>query len=272
MRSGIQTKQTGAERTGRAFRILARGSSDPGARSAQQDAFLISDRKLSRERGMMAVLSDGMGGMRDGELYSRIATQEMIRYFETADPRQNICDILLNAYRAARRTALQQTGAHSGGATVVAAAVRSRRCAILSVGDSRICLFRGGGLIPLNREHTLGRQLDERAALGYIPEEEARYNIYRDTLTNHLCAESELPADRCLKPFKVCPGDKLLMMSDGVSGTLSDEEIVRFLSMPRVSGADAMIEEIRRRGLPNQDNSTALILAFESYIKTEIGG
>ncbi len=245
------------------IRLLAYGCKDIGDRTTQQDAFQISNKSLRKERGLLAVLADGMGGMESGEVFSNLAVTEMQRYFSKCDPEEDICSVLLNAYQAARSEALKVPNSENGGSTVTAVLIRGKRCAFLSVGDSRIYLLRGGCLIQLNREHTLGVRLDESAALGYVPPEEALYNLYRASLTNHLCASADLPCDRCTEPFLLRKDDKLLLMSDGIFGTLNEEEITRFANMPGTDGADAMIKEILSRGKKDQDNCSVIILALE---------
>lgn len=238
--------------------------SDIGSRSQQQDAYMVSDERLYKERGLLAVLSDGMGGMRNGERFSRIAVEEMVRSFSEEQPVDDICAELLRAYASARAKAMAscEEDEPEGGATVVAVLIRNNMCAFLSVGDSRIYLLRGGGLIQLNREQTLGRRLDEAAKLGYIPQEEAQSNLRRAALTNHLCEPEQKPLDRCGKPFALRSGDKLALMSDGVFGTLNEGDIARYLMHEGTLGASEIIDEIRFRKKNRQDNASVLVLAF----------
>lgn len=260
-------------RRSRQLHILVMGSSDVGRRDSQQDAYLASDAQLYRERGILAVLSDGMGGMRNGEHFSAIAVEEMVRCFSEEEPMQDICSELLRAYGSARERALAscEEDDPEGGATVVAVLVRKNMCAFLSVGDSRIYLLRGGALIQLNREQTLGRTLDEAASLGYIPREEARENLRRASLTNHICQQEARLSDRCGAPFRLRPGDKLALMSDGVFGTLNEDVLTRCLSLSGAQGADEIIREIKLCDKARQDNSSVLVLAFEAQQQSKAG-
>lgn len=235
----------------------------PGARSIQQDACLVSDKSAYPQRGLLAVLADGMGGMEAGERFSEIAVNAMVEHFAQASRHADPCLTLQECFAAARAKglALVEQEALDGGTTVVAVLIREDRCAFLSVGDSRLYLLREQGLILLNREQTLGLLLDERAALGIIPQEEAEYNIRRDILINHLCELPERPADVCSAPFRLLPGDKLALMSDGAFSSLEPAEIAEFMEMSGVSGAQAMIDEIVARQLPRQDNLSVLMLA-----------
>lgn len=244
-----------------------------GSRSVQQDACDISGAGLFREKGILAVLADGIGGMQNGEEFSRIAVERMLAYFSTTAPEADICSELLKAYGAARAHALQYAGAREleGGSTVVAVLVRKNRFAYLSAGDSRIYLLRNGGLLQLNREHVLGAALDEGVALGYVPQEEAENNMYRKSLTNHLCVSPGKGLDRCLHPIAIRPGDKLVMMSDGVFGTLDEAEILRSLMLPGTDGVVELIEKVKRKNKPNQDNASVVMLAFEEIAEQQGG-
>lgn len=244
------------------YRIITDAAMDKGRRETQQDAVCMSEHG---RRGFLAVLSDGIGGMEGGELFSGIATDEMKKDFETGDVAGDLCTRLEILYENARSRALEfkDTQRIDGGATVVAVLIRNDMCAFLSVGDSRIYLYRGGGMIQLNREHTYGKMLDEMAALGRIPREEARNNIYRKALTNNLTETSELAWDVCARPFRLQAGDKIVLMSDGVFGALDDDMLVKLMPGPADRCAQRIIEAVRDRAVPRQDNNSAIVISLD---------
>jgi len=247
------------------YRLIVGGSSYAGSRSVQQDAFGVSDTSLFDEKGVLAVVSDGIGGMSNGEKFSRIAVDTMKTSFAGATAQNDICSSLLTIYGDARRaamSALEDTENPEGGATVVAVLVKDNKMAFLSVGDSSIFFMRRGGLIKLNRPQILGVMLDESAAFGYVPREEAERNIYRKALTNHICEYEVKNCDRNLSPITLRAGDRIALLSDGVTSTLSEGEIAACMRMNGVGGAKAMIEKIISRGKPRQDNATALMLTI----------
>ena len=236
-----------------------------GNRSKQEDAILYSDESVYERKGILAVLSDGMGGLSDGEKFSALATECMVRHFENTEPMEDICEELRACFDVAQRAALVlQKDGSQGGATVVAVLIRNWKCAFLSVGDSSICLLRNGGLIHLNRKHTLGVSLDESVALGYLDEEFARSNIHRNSLTSHLGSENEIKCDVCSVPFSIMPGDRIALMSDGITGTLDEEELTRLLGKGTCeNAANCMIGAVLRSEKPRQDNASILIIGFE---------
>jgi len=240
---------------------------DTGSRDKQEDAMLVSSERLLITHGFLAVLSDGMGGLQEGEKFSAIATQEMIRSFEDGQPENDMCYELLRCYEKAQTTALamqSEDEEDSGGATVTAVLIREGKCAYLSVGDSRIYLLRGGGLIQLNREQTLGVRLDERAAMGDLSWGQVKDNGKRKALIAHLGKESGIEPDICSRPQELVSGDRIILMSDGVFGTLSDDELLPLLSGELQACAKSVIRHVLSRKKAGQDNCSVLVIELAS--------
>lgn len=240
-----------------------------GKRPNQEDAILSSAEEAygvveGVDKGFLVVLSDGMGGMSEGERFSKIATQVMIDSFQKSDPMADMGQELLACFGAAQQEALRLTksGVH-GGATVVAVLVRNHRCSFLCVGDSSLCLIRNGGLIHLNRMHTLGVSLDESVALGYLDREYADFNTHRDALTSYLGCE-DVVCDVCSVPFIIFPGDRIALMSDGVAGVLSDEELIGAIGSGSLEcGVNNVIAEVLKKNNPRQDNASIALIGME---------
>ncbi len=240
---------------------------DNGSREEQEDAILYSSERVFATRGFMAVLSDGMGGLMDGEKFSKIATETMIGSFEKGKPEKDICRELLRCYEEAQQEALAiqpEDEDDWGGATVAAFLFRDERFAFLSVGDSRIYLLRGGGLIQLNREQTLGVRLDERAAMGDLTWTQAKENGRRKALIAHLGRESGIDPDICCRPQQLIPGDRIILMSDGVFGTLSDDELLPLLSGEMQNCAENVIKGVLNKKKEGQDNCSVFIFALNA--------
>lgn len=235
-----------------------------GDRDNQEDSVGLSHPDDFTSKGLLAVLSDGMGGMERGEVYSSMAVNAMQKAFHDAPPDADIAQGLLRMYQQVRAEAARLwkgvERVEDGGATLAAALVRGEWLAFLSVGDSNIDLFRGGGLIRLNRHQTVGLRLDERAALGYIPEEVARMNLHRNALTNHINAARDAPCDICSQPVHLLPGDRIVITSDGVTDTLSPKTLTRILASQEQHIAQAIITETRRCAVPSQDNASVIVL------------
>ena len=242
--------------------IEVHGGQILGKRGNQEDSFAWTTNNSS-ESGVLCIVSDGMGGMARGEEYSQSAVLQAQAAFAQSDPGEEPKNVLLACYAAIHKAALalrQSPEDSDGGATVVMVLVRDGKCAFLSVGDSRIVLLRGGGLIQLNREQTLGPMLDERAAMGIISEAVASSNRYRASLLNHTNMDPPMPCDLCAAPFTLIPGDQIALMSDGVSGTLSDDELAACLSRGGEAAVEAVMRRIESKDRKDQDNSTLILV------------
>ncbi|HWR19445.1 MAG TPA: protein phosphatase 2C domain-containing protein [Clostridia bacterium] len=232
-----------------------------GKRSYQQDAFAVSplsDVSLCKRCGVLLVLADGMGGMTDGGKASAVAIDTLMHGFVeeelVSDPSVTLASLL---YRAGE---IVQT-LNNSGSTGVAAIVRGNKLYFAACGDSRLALYRGGAFIVLNREQNYAALLDDRAARGEIPYEEAISDRQRSALTSYL-GSAHLKVDRALQPVTLCPNDIVILMSDGIFNALSDAEICACLSHGLYEAAGAMEDSIIRKNLEDQDNFTAILAKF----------
>ena len=232
-----------------------------GARSEQQDSFGISsiDVKAMKERGVLAILADGMGGMSNGGALSKTAVQAALRSFQNEPPEKNDEATLLRILKRVR-DAVRDTGITDGGTTFIAALIRNKELHFVSVGDSRICLMRNGGLIQLNREHVYGRELDDRAFNGLVSEQAAAKNPQRAALTSYIGKSGEMIIDRNLQPIPLYFGDKIVLMSDGVFNYLPESELTQLLRKEPMEAASSVQNAVIGRHNPSQDNMTIVIL------------
>ena len=237
-----------------------------GTRQIQEDTYRFSSEQVRDTHGVLSVLSDGIGGMKDGARFSRIATETMIEHFESHPPHRSLCDCLIECYEAAQQAAIREQpekASEQGGATLTAVLFRQDQCATLSIGDSRIYLLRQGGLIQLSRDQVLGPRLDERAALGFLTRDQAEKNTERKTLMANIGRESALPPDVCAHPFQLVPGDRIIQVSDGVFGTLSDERLEALLQEDVPDPAEHVIQTVMDEKKAQQDNCSIIILSYE---------
>ncbi|MBR1711481.1 MAG: protein phosphatase 2C domain-containing protein [Clostridia bacterium] len=235
-----------------------------GARDQQQDSAYCSNWKemvAVQARGILAAVSDGIGGLQDGNLASQGAMQAMRAAFLENHPNANSADRLLMCAAAAQNKVLEinRTGNRCG-ATLVSVLITGREMNFLSIGDSRICLYRSGALLQLNREHIFGRQNAERESFEGKGEQITAKRA--GALTSYLGKEELTLIDRSLHPLKLLPGDRVILMSDGVFNTLSDDEIISFMHMSAQDAADSIIKSVNDRANPRQDNATILVIGI----------
>ncbi|MCD7750129.1 MAG: serine/threonine-protein phosphatase [Lachnospiraceae bacterium] len=234
-----------------------------GARSAQQDSFSVSPLDLYASHGLLAVVADGMGGLEDGDQVSQTAVTAMMDGFysrQDPDPALTLLHLLYDANGAVNRfLGLERIG--MCGSTVAAGLLKDGKFYFISVGDSRISHYRDGRLTQLNRGHSYARDLELRAINGEGVLEEARTHPQAAGLTSFLGMGQLRYVDQPDAPMEVCPGDRFLLMSDGVYNALKEEEICRALDLEDVQqAADALARAIEEKSWPGQDNYTAVIL------------
>ena len=231
-----------------------------GRRSGQQDSFDV----VPCAGGLLAVVADGMGGLSDGDKVSKKIVSTFHEDAARVRPGQSIdalYQMLAHANQEVNRmlgTALQG----KCGSTLLAVLMEKDRMQWTAVGDSRIYLYRGGSLIQVNREHTYKIDLLERAINGEMSFADLRKDAQLTRLCSYMGMGRIKHVDGSLNTVRLLPGDRVLLMSDGVFNTLSEEEIAGVLSrFDDVEQAAAVLEKkVLEKNSPTQDNFTCVIL------------
>jgi protein phosphatase len=257
-------------------------------RSGNEDNFLVLDLSAARawtgsdgdsppeglsrfevgDKGVVLVVSDGMGGALAGDVASRMAVEtvrDMLAGEEDddgdtpCDPEAPLVECLRNATDyanfAIHRRSQEDPRCSGMGATLTAAAVAADGVSLLQVGDSRGYVIRGGRIKLATKDQSLVQQLVD---VGQISEQEAETHMFRNVILQALGAQAELqPVTGRVRVFR---GDILLLCSDGLSGKLRAEDMLRI-----VAGADGdlaracgdLIDEANERG--GEDNITVVL-------------
>jgi serine/threonine-protein phosphatase Stp1 len=152
----------------------------------------------------------------------------------------------------------------SMGSTVVALLVQDGRFAVLWAGDSRIYLRRDGVLHQLTRDHT---QVQDMVEAGLLSPEEAKEHPMKHVLARAVGVQPSLELDAIVDEADV--GDLFLLCSDGLTGQVSDEEIVATMKarQPQAICA-ALVELCLERGAP--DNVTTVAVACEEITRISL--
>ncbi len=240
-----------------------------GDREEQQDGFGY---KLRSDEGLV-VVCDGMGGHSGGKLASSVSVNTIINNYIQSYPVSNIYNFLLTCVELADTKVASLTD-ESGcslraGSTVVAIVIRGHSLHWVSVGDSRIYLFRDDELVQATHDHTYQNLLDEQKARGEIDPEQYRVKSAKgDALISFLGANGLPRIDINKTPFTLQKGDRILLVSDGLYKLISDEEIRRILSnFNSVSDATNALEAKAQRASKNnaasRDNMTVSVIKIK---------
>lgn len=233
---------------------------EQGARKYQQDCFFVSSDELRPTHGLLAVVADGMGGLSNGDKVSQTAVTAVMNGFYTAQGtgEQVLLGLVGQANRAVNLL-LGPDGYRTAGSTIVMGLLRGGMFHYLSVGDSRISLYRDGVLYQLNREHIFREELYVRAVNGETSLQEAVNHPKGGGLTSFLGMGQLKYIDLPARPVAVRPGDIFLLMCDGVYNALAEGEMETILAAGG-NTADALRQTIQSKGYTNQDNYTAVII------------
>ncbi len=230
----------------------------------------IGGRELNEDRmgycftreSCLLVLADGMGGHPEGEVAAQIALDTVSSMYKeeakpvVRDPAQFLANALLAAHHRIIRYASQKGMLDTPRTTLVAAVLQHGQATWFHCGDSRLYVIRDGQLLTRTRDHSFVEQPTE----GLFKSEPANRNILFTCLGSPIKPVYDLAG-----PLSLLHGDKLLLCSDGLWGSLDDAAIVRGLVGKSVAEAvSAMVESALRTAGERSDNVTALALEWEA--------
>ena len=176
------------------------------------------------------IVADGMGGHAAGEKASQTAVQIICERLASAKTLANgaLLDTLQTAIQDANRTIIQtsmdEPTMRGMGTTATVIVTHGNQIYVGHVGDSRAYLVRNRRIDQLTEDHSIVAQLVRARAI--TPQEAARHP-YRNVITRCLGMQAEVEADTQQREFK--PGDRVLMCSDGLSGLVSDDEMLQHI-------------------------------------------
>lgn len=218
---------------------------------------------FTREAGLFA-LADGMGGHPEGEVAAQIALQTLAALFQQDarpvldDPQRFLQDTIVIAHQQLLRYAATKGLSDTPRTTVVACILQGNQAWWAHCGDSRLYLVRAGKLIARTRDHSYS-ELQE--ALGRVGRGVEAFN--RNVLFTCLGSPGKPMVD-CQGPMVLEPGDRLLLCSDGLWGSVEDHEIVQHLADQTIAEVvPELVEQALRRGGARSDNVTVLAVEWE---------
>lgn len=243
-----------------------------GARSSQQDAFGFSDKDdlaFVAHGGVLAVVADGMGGMAHGGEASHMALCAFLQAYMGKSANETVPIALRRALDEANQAVISlayQAGEENVGTTLVAAVIYDEVLHWVSVGDSRLYLWRDRQLTQLTEDHIYATDLDRDVANGNISLEDAENHPERLSLTSYLGLTPLDLIDQNPQPFPLFGGDRLLLCSDGLYVALVESEIAPIFNRDVQQVAEDLVAIVLAKSRQGQDNLTVAILACEAEL------
>lgn len=248
--------------------VTCESCQDIGKRKEQQDAFGFSD----KGPGTLAVLCDGMGGMPLGRESSVLAVRSFIEACEDRRSDESLEKALIRSAFAANEAVLGMAARSglrgSAGTTLVAAVVEKDCLSWISVGDSRVYLFREGLLKPLSRDHNVATRLQMMVEKGELNPEDVISPAMQDALTSFIGIDILEEYDTSAVPLSLKNGDVILLCTDGLYNFMPEREVTEILehdpSKPwRGNLAEMIVGRVMDKKHPFQDNVTVMLMRIK---------
>jgi len=219
------------------------------------------------EKGLVLVVSDGMGGALAGDVASRMAVdsvREMImggNSEDGCDPEASLVECLKHATvfanHAIHNRSQEDSRCAGMGATFTGAAIHGDFLDLVQVGDSRGYIIRKDQIRLATKDQSLVQQLVD---VGQISEAEAETHMFRNVILQALGAQGDVTP--VTGRIRLRRGDMLLLCSDGLSGKLRSEDIQNIVASNEdlSQACDELIAEANNRG--GEDNITVILARF----------
>jgi len=225
------------------------GVSDTGRkRRRNEDSYVC--------RPPLFAVADGVGGARAGELASSLAAEALSESAGSArlPGEERVASLIREANRRVYERASSDQDLSGMGTTMTLALADDGVVAIGHVGDSRAYLIRDGRLEQVTQDHSLVAELMRD---GRLSPEEAATHPQRSVITRVLGTDPDVDVDTF--SVRARRGDLFLLCSDGLTGMLSDEQILMVVERHRDNldaAARALIKAANRGG--GDDNITVV--------------
>jgi PPM family protein phosphatase len=244
-----------------------------GTRNRQEDSFAFSnftDEALVEKLGFVAVVADGMGGLSFGKEASQIAVHTFLKTYLYASQSVNIVDRMIEAIHRANQAildlAMKESAENEVGTTLISVVILKNVMYWVSIGDSRIYLFRNTELIQLTEDHKYKSILYQQAMSGKLTKEEADMDPRANWLTSYLGKTKITEIDFNIEPFYLKEDDIILLCTDGLYDFLPEVEMKSVLAQYGASSAQNLIDCCIRKKHKYQDNITAVTLYYKPKI------
>ncbi len=242
-----------------------------------EDRFAVLSHHLSADDptpSLFAVLSDGIGGHRAGEVAAELAVDhisQVVAESNGRDPLHIMEEAIHSASEAIAHHSASDDEWQGMGATCACAWVIGDKLYIAFVGDSRIYLVRGGQIHQLTTDHTWVQEAIEKKI---IQPEDARDHPNVHVIRRYL-GSLKLPevdfrlklseTDNAVQAQKnqgmtLLPDDILLLCSDGLTDMVWADEIQKTLveaESPKVA-VQQLVAQANERG--GHDNITVIVM------------
>jgi protein phosphatase len=225
---------------------------------------------------VFAVLCDGIGGHRAGEVAAELAVDQISHFVAESNGREPLVileEAIHNASNAIAHHSASDDEHHGMGATCASAWIIGEKMYIAFVGDSRIYLLRAGKMQQMTTDHTWIQEAVEKKI---IKPEEARNHPNVHVIRRYLGSVKLPEVDFRLKlsdsensiqssknqGMTLHPEDIILLCSDGLTDMVWVDEIQKIIieSDSLKTAAQKLVAKANERG--GHDNITVVLISI----------
>lgn len=221
---------------------------------------------VNRDGYRLAIVADGMGGHRAGDVASKMTVSHLQEKWEQSDGintaelaeewlKTNVLEVNQLLYEHAR----SNEECEGMGTTIEAVIATENFTTIAHVGDSRCYILNDIGFQQLTEDHTW---VNELVRTGQISKEDAEHHPRKNWILRALGTEQDVKID--IKTIMFEEGDYLLICSDGLSNKVNNNEMVQVLQNPDSLEQKALELINMANDNGGEDNITLIILEFNN--------
>ena len=214
----------------------------------------------------LAVVADGMGGHKAGEIASRMAVNALCNSYEEqllisggvgfVSRGDMISEAITVANSEVYSNGRKMAHMEGMGTTMVVVCFQGKQVHIGHIGDSRCYRFSKGRLEQLTEDHTLANDLLLENPGGNVPA--YSHHVLKKALGIESRCEPDVFSVECR------PKDIFLLCSDGLNGVVDDNDIATIIAL-RAHEPELCIETLIRAAVENgAPDNVSIVLIFIS--------
>lgn len=228
-------------------------------RSINQDCFDFTVLDL---QSFCAIVCDGMGGTKAGEVASLLACETAKKYivenFKENLSDEKIKELIINSIKISNEEIFKKAQENKNylgmGTTIVLALICKNTIHIAHIGDSRAYIISNKKIEQLTKDHSMVQEMVES---GEITSEQAKNHPKKNIITRALGVSKDIEID--YKATSLKENDVIFLCTDGLSNYIDDKNILKYIK--KYSGqeiVDRLVDKANELG--GNDNITALIM------------
>lgn len=248
--------------------VKIEGMTDTGLIRTHNEDSIGSDISLG-----LAVLADGMGGHKGGEVASALAVNSILNDLPGELERCKLLEIdenvsgysyqsmaIKNVIEKANsvifKAAAKQIQYEGMGTTIVVTMFYGNRLTVAHVGDSRMYRLRNHEMEQITSDHSLLQELIDR---GFYTPEEAEKSLNKNLVTRALGIDDSVKVD--VTEELILAGDSYLLCSDGLSDMVDDRRI-NMIMEENSTHIESACSELIQQAMDNggHDNISVIVI------------